>query len=55
MSDLIYSFTYIPLTNETRLALEALILYELNVLNRQLKENEEVTEAYYSTRSWDFL
>jgi hypothetical protein len=51
MSDLIYSFTYISLTNETRLALEALTLYELNVLNRQLKENKEATEAYYSTKS----
>jgi hypothetical protein len=51
MSDLIHDFTHVPLANETRLALEALTLHELNILNRQLEENKEATEAYYSARS----
>jgi hypothetical protein len=55
MSDLIHDFAHVPLANETRLALEALTLHELNVLNRQLEENEEATEAHYPVRSWDFL
>jgi hypothetical protein len=55
MSDFIHDFAHIPLANETRLALEALTLHELNVLNRQLEENEEVAEAHYPARSWDFL
>jgi hypothetical protein len=55
MSDLIHDFAHVPLANETRLALEALTLHELNVLNRQLEENEEATEAHYPARSWDFL
>ena len=55
MSDLIHDFARVPLALETRLALEALTLPELNVLNRQLEEHEEATEARFPTRSWDFL
>lgn len=51
MSDLIHDFAHVPLANETRLALQALTLYGLNVLKRQLEENEEATEAYYPARS----
>jgi hypothetical protein len=55
MSDLIHDFAHVPLANETRPALEALTLHELNVLSRQLEENEEATEAQYPALSWDFL